>query len=670
MRREAIGSGVVQEFDLDRLDPTGEPRVLILDGAAGGPDELDQLLASDVDLVHCSADEAAICFRPGVDVLIVRDGGDPIEQALVIQQLLALAKAPPANGQAARADDSPAPTIEAPAAATVPDDEPGTVRLGPLVLMPGRQMVESFDKAARLRPREVELLAHFMAHPGETFSRQDLMEAVWGYTIGDPSTVTVHIRRLREKIEPDPTKPILLVTMWGAGYSLDIAGATAVMPAIESSSSSAQPFARPPEPLASPAPAAPTASPSSGAIRQPVVDESALAVTEEVATFDLAALDDPRGGDWLDAAEEFGDDVRIDVPPLPPDRGGPDTHPVRPGSPPPAGSSRSAHSAPPVRPSSRRHRTARQVASQHERDDNGWGAATELAVTRVLDDLAALSRDRSQGGVSPRLWMLFEAVASLRLEGEVIEFEDAVMALVGGTSNGDDRVTRYIDGLEAATEPFADRERAVASVGADPVEPLLDLGVLIARDPTLFSHRAPLSGFALALARFDVDPGRVGPAPRTLRGALSTWPARTGRSDVSVALSYVVGSKPLWVPGTSLAEERVPSLLLAMSDATRRMRAAERRVRQLRRSYLDEVADNSSLHLVQMIEMFTRDPVVTVERITEQLGVSHQTIRNNLRRLESAEWLVEIGSYGRGGRKHWYAPAVFDAMTYGLTQDL
>jgi DNA-binding response OmpR family regulator len=47
------------------------------------------------------------------------------------------------------------------------------------------------------------------------------MERVWGWTFGDQSTVTVHVRRLREKIEPDPARPTRIVTVWGVGYRLD-----------------------------------------------------------------------------------------------------------------------------------------------------------------------------------------------------------------------------------------------------------------------------------------------------------------------------------------------------------------------------------------------------------------------------------------------------------------
>ena len=61
-----------------------------------------------------------------------------------------------------------------------------------------------------------------MAHPGQAFTREQLMREVWGWTFGDQSTVTVHVRRLREKVEDDPTNPTLIQTVWGIGYRLEI----------------------------------------------------------------------------------------------------------------------------------------------------------------------------------------------------------------------------------------------------------------------------------------------------------------------------------------------------------------------------------------------------------------------------------------------------------------
>ncbi len=66
--------------------------------------------------------------------------------------------------------------------------------------------------------REFDLLAQLVSHPDQVFSREELMGAVWGWEFGDASTVTVHVRRLRGKVEADPSAPRRLVTVWGRGY--------------------------------------------------------------------------------------------------------------------------------------------------------------------------------------------------------------------------------------------------------------------------------------------------------------------------------------------------------------------------------------------------------------------------------------------------------------------
>ncbi|MER6138472.1 response regulator transcription factor [Streptomyces sparsogenes] len=72
-----------------------------------------------------------------------------------------------------------------------------------------------------LTTREFDLLAFFLQHPNRAYSREDLMREVWGWDFGDLSTVTVHVRRLRGKVEDDPARPRLIQTVWGVGYRFD-----------------------------------------------------------------------------------------------------------------------------------------------------------------------------------------------------------------------------------------------------------------------------------------------------------------------------------------------------------------------------------------------------------------------------------------------------------------
>ena len=71
-----------------------------------------------------------------------------------------------------------------------------------------------------LTSREFDLLAFLAANPGQTFSKADLLRRVWGWDFGDTSTVTVHVRRLREKLEDDPSDPRMVITVGRAGYRM------------------------------------------------------------------------------------------------------------------------------------------------------------------------------------------------------------------------------------------------------------------------------------------------------------------------------------------------------------------------------------------------------------------------------------------------------------------
>ncbi|MFE6036768.1 response regulator transcription factor [Streptomyces sp. NPDC056452] len=91
-----------------------------------------------------------------------------------------------------------------------------------LVLDPAARRATWEGRALALTLREFDLLAFLLRHPGQVFTREELMRAVWGWDFGDLSTVTVHVRRLRGKVEADPARPELIRTVWGVGYRLDL----------------------------------------------------------------------------------------------------------------------------------------------------------------------------------------------------------------------------------------------------------------------------------------------------------------------------------------------------------------------------------------------------------------------------------------------------------------
>ncbi|MFE5538314.1 response regulator transcription factor [Streptomyces sp. NPDC056485] len=90
-----------------------------------------------------------------------------------------------------------------------------------LSLDPAARRVSKDGKELALTLREFDLLAFFLRNPGQVCDRERLMREVWGWDFGDLSTVTVHVRRLRGKIEDDAANPRLIQTVWGAGYRFD-----------------------------------------------------------------------------------------------------------------------------------------------------------------------------------------------------------------------------------------------------------------------------------------------------------------------------------------------------------------------------------------------------------------------------------------------------------------
>lgn len=91
-----------------------------------------------------------------------------------------------------------------------------------LTVYPSSHRVFKNEQEILLPNKEYELLMLFLNHPDMVFSKESLFEKIWGLNaFGDTATVTVHINRLREKIEDDPSNPVLIETVWGVGYRLN-----------------------------------------------------------------------------------------------------------------------------------------------------------------------------------------------------------------------------------------------------------------------------------------------------------------------------------------------------------------------------------------------------------------------------------------------------------------
>lgn len=93
------------------------------------------------------------------------------------------------------------------------------LNIGGVTLDYNQRKVKIQDKTVDLTSKEFDLMDLFVCNPGKVYSRENLLDMIWGYDYpGDARTVDVHIRRLREKIEPSPAEPAYILTKWGAGY--------------------------------------------------------------------------------------------------------------------------------------------------------------------------------------------------------------------------------------------------------------------------------------------------------------------------------------------------------------------------------------------------------------------------------------------------------------------
>lgn len=117
--------------------------------------------------------------------------------------------------------------VEALLRRTRPAPTHAPIRVGPLTIDVRARRVTRTDPHGgepleiSLAAREFDVLAHLARHPGEALSREQLLRDVWGWSYGDLSTVTVHVRRIRAKVEADPGNPTLIQTVWGVGYRLE-----------------------------------------------------------------------------------------------------------------------------------------------------------------------------------------------------------------------------------------------------------------------------------------------------------------------------------------------------------------------------------------------------------------------------------------------------------------
>jgi DNA-binding response OmpR family regulator len=195
VRLAADGHGALASFARDR------PDLVVLDLMLPGIDGLEvcrrlRTGADGVPIVMLTAlgeeSDRVLGLQLGADDYVTKPFS-PRELVLRVQSVLRRSVARPAPVAEALVDDG-------------------------LELDVTRRIARLDGAELSLTVREFDLLAFLMRNPGRAYRRGELLEAVWGWTFGDQSTVTVHVRRLREKIERDPATPRRILTVWGVGY--------------------------------------------------------------------------------------------------------------------------------------------------------------------------------------------------------------------------------------------------------------------------------------------------------------------------------------------------------------------------------------------------------------------------------------------------------------------
>lgn len=182
----------------------GHPDLIVLDLMLPGVTGLEvcRILRKEtnVPILMLTAKDAEIEKVVGLEV----GADDYVTKPFGLQELLARVRA-----LLRRAESSPAP-------------DAGVVHSGDLRVDLTRREVFRGDSPLHLKPKEFELLLHFLRNRGRALSREQLLNEIWGYEFaGDTRTVDVHIRWLRQKIEADPAHPLRLITVRGTGYRFE-----------------------------------------------------------------------------------------------------------------------------------------------------------------------------------------------------------------------------------------------------------------------------------------------------------------------------------------------------------------------------------------------------------------------------------------------------------------
>ena len=246
--RNSVSDAFTRERDVRSVAPMSSGRVLVVDDEPTVREVVGTYLRREGYVVHEVADGAAVLpaidsFHPDLvvlDLMLPGVSGIDVLRTLrtssTIPVILLTARAEESDrvvGLELGADDyvvKPFSPRELTARVrsvlrrtSIAPTAPRVIEHGPLRIDTGSREVTVDGSVVSLTPKEFDLLAHLSAHPRQVFSRAQLLTQVWDSSVDfqDPATVTVHVRRLRNKIEADPEQPRWLVTVFGVGYRFE-----------------------------------------------------------------------------------------------------------------------------------------------------------------------------------------------------------------------------------------------------------------------------------------------------------------------------------------------------------------------------------------------------------------------------------------------------------------
>lgn len=200
-----------------KLNGALQPDLIVLDVMLPGMDGIQVCRSirarSDVPVLFLSAKGEDVDRILGLEI----GGDDYLTKPFVMRELVARVRA-----NLRRASRAPVPSSPTTETAAIPSS---VRRIGPLEIDPSAHTVRVDGSVVSLKPKEFDMLLYFMERPDITLSREALLRNVWKYEHSvDTRTVDVHVRGLRQKIESDPSNPVLLETVRGYGYRLTTPG--------------------------------------------------------------------------------------------------------------------------------------------------------------------------------------------------------------------------------------------------------------------------------------------------------------------------------------------------------------------------------------------------------------------------------------------------------------